>query len=110
MTYFYWMASGLPVGVTPKAAGFPKLDRPKEVPSPERGAKVYASSCALCHGEDGLGGHGGGAPLDQVKDPNLVVQMVNDGRGSMPPLSGLLSPQQIRAVAAYVTSANGLFK
>jgi mono/diheme cytochrome c family protein len=74
------------------------------------GHEVFTTACVPCHGEDGLGGHGGGAPLDQVKDPNLVIQMVNDGRGSMPPLSGLLSPQQIRAVAAYVTSANGLFK
>ena len=74
------------------------------------GQEVFTTACVPCHGEDGLGGHGGGAPLDQVKDPNLVIQMVNDGRGSMPPLAGLLSPQQIRAVAAYVTGANGLFK
>ncbi|HXS80598.1 MAG TPA: c-type cytochrome, partial [Gammaproteobacteria bacterium] len=74
------------------------------------GHDVFTTACVPCHGEDGLGGHGGGAPLDQVKDPSLVLQMVNDGRGSMPPLAGLLSPQQIRAVAAYVTSANGLFK
>jgi alcohol dehydrogenase (cytochrome c) len=74
------------------------------------GQEVFTTACVACHGEDGLGGHGGGAPLDQVKDANLVMAMVNDGRGSMPPLAGLLSPQQIRAVAAYVTSANGLFK
>jgi alcohol dehydrogenase (cytochrome c) len=74
------------------------------------GQDVFTTACVACHGEDGLGGHGGGAPLDQVKDPNLVIQMVNDGRGSMPPLAGLLSPQQVRAVAAYVTGANGLFK
>jgi mono/diheme cytochrome c family protein len=36
------------------------------------------------------------------------MAMVTDGRGSMPPLAGLLTPEQMRAVAAYVT--NGLFK
>jgi len=72
------------------------------------GEEVFTTACVACHGEDGLGGHGGGAPLDQVKDPNLVIAMVTDGRGSMPPLAGLLTPQQVRAVAAYVT--NGLFK
>jgi mono/diheme cytochrome c family protein len=72
------------------------------------GEEVFTTACVACHGEDGLGGHGGGAPLDQVKDPNLVVMMVTDGRGSMPPLAGLLTPQQVRAVAAYVTQ--GLFK
>ncbi|HET7607068.1 MAG TPA: c-type cytochrome, partial [Gammaproteobacteria bacterium] len=74
------------------------------------GHEVFATACVPCHGEDGLGGHGGGAPLDQVKDPSLVVAMINDGRGSMPPLAGLLSPEQIRAVAAYVTSPGGLFE
>ena len=72
------------------------------------GEEVFKTACVACHGEDGMGGHGGGAPLDQVKDPALVMAMVNDGRGSMPPLSGLLTPEQMRAVAAYVTS--GLFK
>jgi quinohemoprotein ethanol dehydrogenase len=74
------------------------------------GEDVFKTACVPCHGEDGMGGHGGGAPLDQVKDPNLVMAMVTDGRGSMPPLSGLLTPDQMRAVAAYVTSAGGLFK
>jgi alcohol dehydrogenase (cytochrome c) len=72
------------------------------------GEEVFKTACVACHGEDGMGGHGGGAPLDQVKDPALVMAMVNDGRGSMPPLAGLLTPEQVRAVAAYVT--NGLFK
>jgi alcohol dehydrogenase (cytochrome c) len=73
-----------------------------------QGAEVYQIACVACHGEDGTGGHGGGAPLDQVKDPAAIIAMVTDGRGSMPALAGLLSPQQIRAVAAYVT--NGLFE
>jgi alcohol dehydrogenase (cytochrome c) len=72
------------------------------------GQEVFTTACVACHGEDGMGGHGGGAPLDQVKDPNMVIALVNDGRGSMPPLAGLLSAEQIRAVAAYVT--NGLFE
>jgi mono/diheme cytochrome c family protein len=72
------------------------------------GAEVYRTACVACHGEDGTGGHGGGAPLDQVKDTQAVIATVTDGRGSMPPLAGLLTPEQIRAVAAYVT--NGLFE
>ncbi len=72
------------------------------------GEEVFKAACVACHGEDGMGGHGGGAPLDQVKDPALVMATVTDGRGSMPPLAGMLTPAQIRAVAAYVT--NGLFE
>jgi quinohemoprotein ethanol dehydrogenase len=72
-------------------------------PSAVDGQLVFQQACVACHGEDGMGGHGGGAPLDMVKDPALVIALVNDGRGSMPPLSGMLTQEQIRAVAAYVT-------
>ena len=73
-----------------------------------QGEEVFRSACVACHGEDGRGGHGGGAPLDMVTDPAAVISTVNDGRGSMPPLGGVLTQEQIRAVAAYVTTE--LFK
>jgi alcohol dehydrogenase (cytochrome c) len=72
------------------------------------GEEVFRAACVACHGEDGRGGHGGGAPLDQVKDAALVMTVITDGRGNMPPLGGALTPEQVRAVAAYVT--NGLFE
>lgn len=34
---------------------FAKLDKTDQAPSPERGAKIYAEHCALCHAEDGQG-------------------------------------------------------
>jgi len=115
VTYFYWMASGLPVGVKPKAAGYPKLEAPKEIPSPERGAKVYAASCALCHGENG---HGRRAGDQQVFPPLWGPQSFNWGAGmhqvdraagfiktSMPyGAGGTLTDQQAWDVAAYVNS------
>jgi len=72
------------------------------------GEQVFKTTCVACHGEDGRGGHGGGAPLDQVTDSALVIATVTDGRGTMPPLGGALTAEQIRAVAAYVV--NDLFK
>ncbi|HTS55121.1 MAG TPA: c-type cytochrome [Burkholderiales bacterium] len=115
VTYFYWMAAGLPVGVKPRAAGYPKLDPPKEVPSPERGARVYASNCALCHGEGGLGRSSGG---QQVFPPLWGPHSFNWGAGmhqvdraagfiktSMPfGAGGTLTDQEAWDVAAYVNS------
>jgi len=115
VTYFYWMASGLPVGVRPKAAGYPKLDPPKDLPSPERGAGIYATNCALCHGDDGLGRRAG---EQQVFPPLWGAQSFNWGAGmhqvdraagfiktSMPyGADGTLTDQQAWDVAAYVNS------
>ena len=56
----------------------------------------------MCHGEDGRGGHGGGAPLNEVVDFSAVVAMVTAGRNNMPAFAPRLSPAEIRDVAAYV--------
>jgi len=75
---------------------------------PAGGEKVFKQVCVLCHGDDGRGGDRGGAPLDAVTDPALVISTVTDGRGSMPPLGDALTQEEIRAVATYVV--NELFK
>lgn len=68
------------------------------------GQRIYEVNCVFCHGPDGTGGPGGGAPLVNVSDPALVVRTVNDGRGyTMPSFYGVLSDSDIRDVGAYVT-------
>ena len=53
--YSYWLASNAPVGVSLPGRGYPKVEKPAQTPSIERGAKVYAAQCSLCHGENGAG-------------------------------------------------------
>jgi len=53
--YSYWLASNAPVGVALPGRGYPALKKPAQAPSIERGAKVYAAQCSLCHGENGAG-------------------------------------------------------
>lgn len=53
--YSYWMAANAPLGATLTGAGYPKGERPPQPPDYARGRKVYETSCALCHGSDGLG-------------------------------------------------------
>ena len=55
MTYMGWLATGLPIGIQPKAAGYPELAAPATAPDRQRGKAVYAENCALCHGADGQG-------------------------------------------------------
>jgi len=59
--YSFWLASGAPVGVSLPGQGYPKLDKPAQPPSIARGAKIFATNCALCHGENGGGTKAEGA-------------------------------------------------
>jgi thiosulfate dehydrogenase len=115
VTYFHWLSTGLPVGIKPEATGYPRLAAPKRLPSPERGAKIYATTCAMCHGEDGQGRAAGG---EIVFPPLWGPRSFNWGAGmhqldlaaafikrNMPYGAGdTLSEQEAWDVAAYVNS------
>jgi mono/diheme cytochrome c family protein len=73
-----------------------------ELSPPELGAQTYRTTCVPCHGEDGRGGSGGGAPLTSARDLNFVTQTVTYGQNNMPPFGGALTPEQITEVSAYV--------
>jgi mono/diheme cytochrome c family protein len=69
------------------------------------GKQLYEQACVVCHGADGKGGHGVGAPLTGVTDVAAAVRTVTSGRNSMPPFSMSFTPEQIRDVSGYVVSA-----
>jgi quinohemoprotein ethanol dehydrogenase len=66
------------------------------------GKRIFTQTCAACHGDDGKGGHTGGAPLDRVTDLAAAIQTVTAGRNNMPPFQNAFTPDQIRDVSAYV--------
>ena len=74
------------------------------------GAALFAEHCAACHGEEGEGGYGVGAPSladDAVlygQDRGTVWTTLQRGRaGVMPHWQGRLSQAQINLLAYYVT-------
>lgn len=115
LNYMHWMATGLPLGIKPKASGYPKLAAPKEAPSRERGEAVYAAHCAVCHADDGQGRRVAGA---QVFPPLWGPHSFNWGAGmhrvntaaafvhaNMPfGAPGSLTAQQAWDVAAWLDS------
>ncbi|MEO7941338.1 MAG: c-type cytochrome [Burkholderiaceae bacterium] len=114
-TYFFWLATGAPVGTAVKGSGYPDLQRPAMAPDRARGAAVYAENCAFCHGANGQGQRSGTA---QVFPPLWGPRSFNWGAGmhrigtaaafihaNMPLGSGgSLSEQQAWDVALFMNS------
>jgi mono/diheme cytochrome c family protein len=76
----------------------------------EAGKAVFTSAgCVSCHTLADAGATGTVGPnLDDAKPPEaLVIDRVTHGKGVMPPFKGQLSDQQIKDVAAYVSSVAG---
>ncbi len=56
VTYHHWLATGAKIYDYDIAGrGYGSLPEPEKEPSYERGEKLYAENCAICHGEDGQG-------------------------------------------------------
>jgi quinohemoprotein ethanol dehydrogenase len=88
------VASGTAMQFTQGAAGQPNLDN---------GRATYDRACGSCHGPQGEGGHDGAPGLRAARNAALVMQTVSEGRREMPSFSGLLTSEQIRDVAGYVS-------
>ena len=56
--YHSWLAKGVPVyqpGGSMYGRGYPRLEDPAEGMDYDRGAKVYAENCSICHSDNGAG-------------------------------------------------------
>jgi len=78
------------------------------------GKKVFADTCAVCHGENGKGNRELGAPnlTDPIwlygSDKAAIVESLWNGRGGvMPAWAGRLDDVTIKALAVYVYSFGG---
>jgi cytochrome c oxidase cbb3-type subunit 3 len=78
------------------------------------GKKVFADSCAVCHGEAGKGNRELGAPdlTDKIwlygSDKDTIIAGIMTGRGSvMPAWAGRLDEPTIKALTVYVHTLGG---
>lgn len=73
-------------------------------PKEDMGKSVYDAKCSNCHGGDGKLGIGGAKDLSaSVMGDEEMKSVIVNGKGAMPPVSGL-TPEQVDAVTAYVKS------
>jgi alcohol dehydrogenase (cytochrome c) len=66
------------------------------------GEQLYKQACVPCHGESGVGGHGGGPSLIAGQGADKIVSVTSAGKNNMPSFSGTYSPDDIRDIAAYI--------
>ncbi len=88
----------------------------------EKGKKIFAEKCAVCHGANGEGAVGPGfvsnakvttgatgdatkAVKDRLSEADHI-KVVTEGRNAMPAWKGQLSEEDIRNVVAYERSFN----
>lgn len=77
----------------------------------QRGAIVYKSRCADCHGTDGKGDTTVGksmhlrslaSPDAQKQSDKVLIAWISDGKGAMPAYKDELSAGQIKDLVAYI--------
>ncbi len=68
------------------------------------GSKVYQRICEPCHGPTGKGGHAEGAILTDNITAQKVITIATTGRKDMPSFAPVLSPQELKDVAAFVST------
>ncbi len=66
------------------------------------GEEIYKNRCVVCHGIDGKLGLNGSKDLtvSKVTEAERIVQ-ITKGKNTMTPFEGILTPEEIKAVAAY---------
>lgn len=71
------------------------------------GEAIFKKYCVLCHGVDGKLGLNGSKDLSVsiVTEAERIVQ-ITKGKNTMTPFEGILSPQEIKAVAVYSMTLN----
>jgi thiosulfate dehydrogenase len=80
LAYMRWLSTGIPDGAKLIGAGTKNVKEPGRAADLERGAKVFTDTCAICHGQDGLGKHaakGGGYQFPPLVGPDTY----NNGAG-----------------------------
>ncbi len=66
------------------------------------GLRIYKKYCVLCHGVDGDLGVSGSKDIGvSLLSKAERISLIKNGKNTMTPFEGVLSPEEIEAVAEY---------
>lgn len=89
-----------------KAATTSEKPEEGETVSANLGLETYINSCIACHGDQGANGHNGPNLQNSklAESTESVIDRVTNGKNGMPSFKGVLSDEEIKAVADYVVT------
>lgn len=67
----------------------------------DNGSTIYDNACAACHGETGQGGQDGGPALTGNASLSQAMQVIHDGRNTMPAFD-VFTQQQLIDISTFV--------
>lgn len=78
-------------------------------PTPEAGRKAYTSYCVRCHGLNLAVGSSAFFDLRTFPkdDKARFIESVSNGKRAMPAWKGIVRPDEMEAIWAYIGSVNG---
>jgi len=109
VAYLAFLSQGVPIGARVKGEGIPKM--PELTGDSARGAQLFATTCAICHGADGQGNSPAFPALWGAASYSIGASMAREERAAafirhfMPQNNpGSLTDQQAYDLAAYINS------
>ncbi len=93
-----------PAGAAAVAALAPDTGREADL---ARGETLYREACLPCHGADGAGGEGGGAPLTAGQSVATILTVSQQGQNRMPAFAEVYGPNELFDVASYIAERLG---
>ncbi len=109
VAYLAFLSTGVPIGARVKGEGMPKM--PALMGDTTRGARLFASTCAMCHGTEGQGNPPAFPALWGPTSYSIGASMAREERAAtfirhfMPQNKpGSLTDQQAYDLAAYINA------
>ena len=108
LKYFKLFALLLALGLLGACGSEEPTNERKRRPKPKKkvvtdlGEKLYKNKCVICHGIDGdLQFNGAKNIQESVLTLEDRINLINNGKGLMTPFKGILTEDEMKAVAEY---------
>jgi mono/diheme cytochrome c family protein len=73
--------------------------------SPAHGAALFKAQCVICHGDDGRANFSGAKDLTLSKKSTAqIIEIIKEGKNSMPKMAKIYDEFELKALAQYVES------